>query len=419
MSGKASASLEWRGAWMMPIVGATGLTLNAFHIYSLGVFVDPIQRELGWTRAEITLGLSITSALSLLIVPLVGLMIDRFGARRIAIPAVMLYCAAVALLGTTGASDWNWWLLWGLLSLGSSATSPVLWTTAVTSRFDAARGMALAVTLCGSGLSSICAPLLAAVLLAKIGWRDAYLSSGAIMAAVALPMVVGWFYGHSDLERLRPETSRKPESNRTTLAAVSGDLRSSPFLRLAISGFLLMIGMSALMVHFVHSLQMLGLTTGEAASAAAFLGVGSITGRLIGGVLLDRTSAAILGAIAFSLPCVVSLAMLFLVHDLVSACVVALILGLSLGCEMDVLAYIASRLFRLGHFGRLFSVIIALTTAAYAVGPTMGSLAYDLSGEYGIMLVAIVPVFVIAAALVLSLKVDLSKENNASDILIG
>lgn len=404
MVATVSAKIEWQRGWPLPVVAAVGLMLNPFHLYSLGVFLEPVEQAMGWSRTEIALGMTVASVISLAIVPVVGWMVDRFGPRRIAIPAVTLYCISVALLGTTGSSHWNWWILWGLLSFGSSATSPVIWTTAVASRFDKSRGMAMALTLCGAGLSSIMAPLLANALIQNFGWRWGYIGSGAIMLVIALPLMVGWFYGQSDLDRKRRETAEAAAPQHKTMGETAGTLKSSVFVRLALSIFILMTAMSAFLVHFVPALRSLDISASQAAGAAAFTGLGSIAGRLIGGVLLDRISAAVVGLIAFWLPAVAGLAVLYLVHDFQTACVVAFIIGLSLGCELDVMAYLTSRLFKFENFGRLFGVIIALSTLAYGVGPALGGVLFEINGNYTLMFLSAVPLFIIAGLLVLSLR---------------
>jgi MFS family permease len=65
-------------------------------VYLLGVFMQPLEREFGWSRAEISSGMTIASVVSVFSAPLMGYVIDRVGARRIAILGVTLFCTAIA-----------------------------------------------------------------------------------------------------------------------------------------------------------------------------------------------------------------------------------------------------------------------------------------------------------------------------------
>src|SRR5262249_9156451 len=143
---------EWRIHWPVVAVGFVGVTPATGHIYSLGGMIGPGERELGWTRAQISSGLTIQSTRGRLMGPLVGMCIDRFGPRRIAIAGCALYCLMIGLLSTVGADIWSWRALWIGIAIGQSFISPTVWTAAVSSLFVANRGMAQALTLSGTGM---------------------------------------------------------------------------------------------------------------------------------------------------------------------------------------------------------------------------------------------------------------------------
>ena len=76
---------------------------------------------------------------------------------------------------------------------------------------------------------------------------------------------------------------------------------------------------------------------------------------------------------------------------------IAILIGLSVGSELDVLAYLATRHFGLRHYGTLFGCIISVLAAATALGPVAGSAIRDLTGSYDMLLWATVPAFLISA----------------------
>src|SRR5690606_2597992 len=104
--------------------------------------IPVLEREFGWARAEISMGMMIIAMIALVGAPLVGVAIDRFGPRRIALSGILVFSFALAMLST--ASDLgSWWLLWVLLAVGNMLILPTVWTKAINIYFDRNRGMAL------------------------------------------------------------------------------------------------------------------------------------------------------------------------------------------------------------------------------------------------------------------------------------
>ncbi|HEX7743122.1 MAG TPA: MFS transporter, partial [Sphingobium sp.] len=81
----------------------------------------------------------------------------------------------------------------------------------------------------------------------------------------------------------------------------------------------------------------------------------------------------------------------------------AIVLGLSLGAELDLVAYLATRHVGLRNFGLLFGVIAGLLSLATGTGPLIISHVYDITGSYNLVLWAYMPLCVVSAALFLGL----------------
>jgi MFS family permease len=177
---------EIRRHWRVLPPCLAGITLCATHGYSLGVMIPVLEREFGWPRAEISLGLMIISLISLIGAPVVGLAIDRFGPRRIALTGILVFCFGLAMLSrATGIASWL--ALWVLLGAGNMLILPTVWTKAINYYFDTNRGMALALALCGTGVAAAFVPMLTNALVEHFGWRNAYVGLGLIGAAVTFP----------------------------------------------------------------------------------------------------------------------------------------------------------------------------------------------------------------------------------------
>lgn len=391
---------EWRQHGTLLVPSIAGIALVGVHGYSLGVMMVPLEQEFGWSRAEISAGAMILSFVSLLLSPFVGIVIDRLGPRPVAIAGVIVYTTLLSCFATTTADIGTWWLRWGLLGIATAIIMPTVWATAINSVFIVNRGKALAVALMGTGLSSAFMPSLASALVDAVGWRGAYLAMAVVIGSIVLLLVLLFFYGAG--ERGGSNGEALPPRVLSGMTARAG-FRSPAFAKLAIGVFVFGVTCLALTVNAVPVLEARGLERGAAAGIAGLLGIGSIIGRLVGGVLLDRFDANRVAAISVAIP-ILSIGLLLLFPDSnVLAGVAMLSLGLALGAEVDACAYLAARHFGMRSFGLLFGTINGIVVFGAGAAPVVANHIYDVVGSYDPVLWATLPLCALAAFLFLSL----------------
>ncbi|MBV1687883.1 MFS transporter [Novosphingobium sp. G106] len=210
---KVSPRAEWRGNWTVVLAAFAGVAASTIISYSSSLFIEPLQNEFGWTRAQAMSGQAIASIAGVICAPFTGLLVDRFGPRRLGIAAVISICAATAMLGLTGPSLWMWRALWLPVAFGIVLIQPSVWTAAVTSLFVTGRGLALAVTLCGSSVAAIIIPPLTYFLIETYGWRLAWAGLAGFWVLAALPPDLVLLH-----ERKRPPASVAIGESRTGCA---------------------------------------------------------------------------------------------------------------------------------------------------------------------------------------------------------
>jgi nitrate/nitrite transporter NarK len=397
------ATGEWAQNWPVVLASAAGVALSTVHIYSLGVMIAPLEAEFGWSRAQISSGMMIGSVVALLLSPFVGMLVDRIGPRRIALCGGTAYCVMVAMLSLAGPSIWSWMALWTALAIGVKGLIPLIWTAAISSLFVRARGLALALTLCGAGLGATLTPVVTSYLNEAYGWRMAYVGLGAFWALLVLPLLFFLFTSAKDRQR-SAAPSAKPDAAilLTGLTAREG-FRSLRFYKLAVAAFGIALVAVSFTVNLVPILTSTGLSQINAAEIAGLVGLASITGRLLGGYLIDRISGSLVAAVAVLLP-IVSCTLLLSMPGMPGAAkLAAVFLGLALGAELDAVAYLATRHLGMLSFGLLFGVISGLLSLATGLGPLIVSYSFDVTGTYSVALWTYIPVCVLSAVLFLSL----------------
>lgn len=397
---------EWRRSWTVVLAAALGFALSSVTIYSLGPFIAPLEAEFGWSRAQIVSGMTIYSICGIVLTPLAGIVIDRLGPRRVGLFAILSFGITFSALSLATASLAVWIALWFLLSFASAPMKPTTWTAGVSSVFDKGRGLAISVMLCGAALSSSMTPIYATWLIDNYGWRTAYVAMMGTFVAVVFPVVYLFFTSAVDRVRM---TARGPgEAEAEPAAVLTGlewreGLLSWKFARLGGAAFVTTLVIISFVSNMIPIFSDAGISRGQAAGIAGLVGISTVVGRLIGGYLLDRINGSIVGGVSLLVPVVSSLLILAFPGSVPVASAAVLILGLSLGAELDCVAYLTTRHFGMKNFGTIFGVISGILAFATGLGPFLVSLGYDLTGGYTIALKAYVPLALLASALFFSL----------------
>jgi len=397
---------EWRGNWTLVLAAAAGVSLSAVSSSSLGVMMEPLEQEFGWSRTEISLGTSLVSFIGMALATLTGLAIDRLGARLVALAAAALMCAGIGLMSSVEGELWQWWALWAVVGISASAM-PTVWVASVSSHFVAARGLAVAVALSGSGISTSLVPIIAQHLVEASGWRAAYLALGAIWALLVLPLALLFFRnvrtapGRSGNSAAAP--SAKPDAGDLPGLTARQGFSSPKFYKLALAAFLSMSAGVALILNLVPVLRSTGLTPTTAASVAGIIGISTITGRIAGGWLMDRMSAGTIAALSSAGAGMLPLLLLLLPGSVAAAAAGVAIYGLMGGAKVPAVVYLASRHFGQRAFGVLYGAVNTMIALGVGLGPLIANFVYDATRSYTPVMWTAVPFLAAAALLYMSL----------------
>jgi MFS family permease len=399
-----TAGAEWRKHW--PLVAATGagMSLAALLTSVFGVMLGPIEQEFGWTRAQISSGPAIVSVMGIFLATGAGYVIDRIGARRAGILVVLISFVAIASMGAIGGSIWHWWAAWALFGVAGAFTSTV-WLAPVSTIFHAGRGMAIAITLSGTGISMALAPILAEYFVQNHGWRSGFVALGAIWCAITLPLVLAFV---PPLRRAASAEHRRggdehPLGELTGLTPRQG-FASPSFYLLFFASLVSSVTGVALILNLVPVLTFTGIGRSEAVMIAGTMGVASIIGRVVGGWLMDRYDARRLAVIASLVTLVFPLSLLIFPGVVGAAMVGVIGYGLTGGMKMNAIVYLVSTHLGARSFGVFYGTISITTTVAMGIGPLIANHIYDVTRSYTPVIWAAAPGFLLSAVLFAMLR---------------
>lgn len=392
-----------------PLLGAligAGCGLSSVCFYTNGVFVAAISEDMNWSRGAIQVGVSIMILIAVITAPTVGWLIDRYGARRIALISLPLF--GITLSGMSLVTDqiWTFYAGWTVMSIFAAGTLPITWTKVVNGWFDDFRGMALGLTLAGTGIAATLAPSYVVWLIDIMGWRNAYVALAFTVMAISLPSVYLLFKEPVEsqsgkVNQIDAAISKQPLM--ATGLSVKEALKGYRFWVLSISLLLVAASISGVITNFVPLLTDKGLSFADAARYAGLIGVSVIGGRLVAGFLMDRLWAPMIAAIFLCMPC---LAAFILTTGNISPMILglsALIVGLAAGAELDLMAFLVSRYFGLKHYGALYGGIYIFFSIGAGLAPAMFGWTYDMFGHYQAVLYMAAISSMIGACLMLTL----------------
>lgn len=383
--------------WSVVAGAVAGLTVcnGPVLLFTSGVFLKPIAADMEWRRSTVSFALSLTGFTSALATPMVGRMMDRWGIRAVALPGLALFAASVGLLSLSPRLPAVFVLLAALVGAMSSVQTPLPYTKAISAWFDDSRGLALGVAMAGVGLGAIIMPQIARGLVDSAGWRGAYIGLGAITFAVAFPAVA--------LAIREPDAHADcgdPQAMLRGRAGVSAReaARTSQFWLMACVFLLAGVAINGADAHIIPLLTDRGLTPAVATGMFGVMGLSTLVGRPLIGFLLDRIFAPYV-ATAFFLAPIAGLPLLPTGSGATPA-IGAALLGLALGAEIDLIAFLTTRYLGQRAFGEIYGYLFMAFVFGSSIGQFLGDLSFDGLGSYSPALVGYAVALIAGAFLV-------------------
>lgn len=371
---------EFTTGWRIALGAFIGLagSFGSLYFYSAGLFLKPLAAEFGWGRSEASLGAIAVVAGSVVAMPIAGRIVDRFGERRVAVLSALAFSLSFAALGLLAEGLVSWLALVLLLSVLSTGCNNVSYNRAIVRHFRRHRGLALGFSLMGIGVGAALVPLLLAPFIEARGWRAGYLA----LAAIAFPL------GGIAVLLLRSERSDPPIAGATRDAppAPSTVFTNPGFYTIGAIILLASVAVFGTTMHLVPMLTDRGMDMAAAGRAASLLGVVVLASRLLTGLMLDRWNAGWVTAGLLGLTAAGVMLLWSALPELVlPGC---LLLGLGVGTESDLMAYLIGRRFGVRRFGSVFGAVFAIHALGAGLGGFLAGVIFDVTGNYSLWLLA-------------------------------
>ncbi|MBP2454702.1 MFS transporter [Mycolicibacterium lutetiense] len=402
---------ELRTNWR-PLAAATaglsaGLSLSAYTNAAMG---PQFLAAFGWSRSDFALTGAIT-LLTFVFLPFYGRLADLFGVRRIAAVGVVGLPACWIAYAMMSGPIWQYFAINVVLIALGVTTTPAIYSRLVATRFEAARGLALAIAISGPPLLGALGVPLLDVINRNFGWRAGCLAIAATIAVIGVVALV-----------LVPGHNGDPE-------AVAGEREAGRDYRaIGRSRVFWILLAGVLLCNLYHSVTttQLGIMLGDAGAGAdvavliTVFATAVIVGRFVCGVALDRLPAQVVAAVAMALPGLGCLLIASPWNGIGVLAVAVCCLGAAWGAEGDVIAYLVARHFDLGVYSSVLSILSAVIGVSSALGAVVLSRMLAATNSFdGFLVLAGAAAFIGGASLLLLRRREIDFTNDPRSVTVS
>ena len=366
------------------------LYMSGTVFYGFTAIFEPIAEEFGWSYTSISIAASIRGLEAGLLAPVVGIMVDRWGPRRLIFGGVLCIGLGLLLLSRV-QSIGMFYAAFILMSLGISSCGISVTATAVANWFRRRVGLATGIMICGYGSSGILVPLMVR-LIDVYDWRTAIVIMSIGMLVIGLPLSLllrhkpeQYGYLPDGEERSAVFSDEKAVKQLTKEVSITARqaMKTRAFWLVVLAVMPQFIVMPAVITHVMPYLSSIGMartTSGLVATAIPLLSIG---GRFGFGWFADRYVAKRLSAFALilltlGLVCFeyVSLGRNWLLVPFL------VLLGFGYGGINTMVGILLRVHFGRGNFGTIIGFAWGILMLGTMVGPPIAGWVFDTWGSY-------------------------------------
>ncbi len=376
-----------------------------FAFGAMSLFMIPLSVEFNWDRTQISLALLIFTVVQFFATPVVGRMVDRYGAKEILIPSILIFGSLLATIPLFVSELWHLYFIFFLIGSLTAGSAAVSYLRIISAWFNKRRGLAFGITMAGGGLGYTYVPPMLQYLIDDFGWRYGYYALAAIVLVLSMPLILLVVRNKPADMNLRQDGDTEGEvitQDEDITLTLSQVLKLKTFWLLYLIFVLLSLCLYGLMPHFVPLLNDRGMDAATAALVFSTLGITIIVSRASIGLLLDKYFAPRVAMICVLLSAI-GIAILASGAGGGMAFIAAIFVGFSIGAELDLLAYLTTRYFGLGSFGMIYGLLFSAFLLGVSTGPVIYGVAYETFSSYVNILTTCGIILTVAAGLTLLL----------------
>jgi MFS family permease len=371
--------------------------------YGLTVYVATLQRLHGWSASIVSAPVTVYYVAGALLTMAVGALYERLGPRVVVSAGALAMAGGVVALGAV-TRPWQLYPVFLLMSLGWGAMSGAAINIILAPWFRRRRGLAVSIAFNGATLGGVIVAPLLIPLIACVGFASAMAMGAMVAAAVVVGVAVGIMRRTPESIGLSPDgepgaatpdAPRLGEKRRWRRQA----LRTWRFWSVSLPFALGLAAQVGVLTHLV-ALVIPTLGASGAAVAVSTTTAAAILGRLLTGIVVDRTDPRFVAAATLGVQ-VLGVTLLAWAPSVAVAYTGCTLFGLGVGNLTTLPGLIVAAEWPTEQFGALVALAVGINQLTFAFGPSLVGVVRDWSGGYAPALGVCAVLQVAAATLVL------------------
>ena len=406
------------GWWVVAACFLIAFYTGGAVFFGFTAIFEPIAKEFGWSYAQVALAASIRGMEIGLMAPLVGMLIDRIGPRKLMSVGMVIAAIGLLMLSQTRSLA----MFYGsyiLVAIGISAGTTTVTMTIVAKWFRKKVGLATGLMICGYGASGVVIPIMSR-LIDVIGWRETViaLAAGMVVFGIPLSMVVrhrpeqyGLLPDGETASPLVTLGNTRPEPGEVSIT-VKQAIRTRTFWQMTLGFMAHMAAVHTVLTHVMPYLSSIGMARTSSSLIAMAIPLISTVGRFGFGCLADRVDKRLIMIVTFSLLTAGLVAFEFVDNAGPWLMVLFLVLfSIGYGGNVTMTAVLPRVYFGRGSFGAIIGIMNGVMILGSIIGPPLAGLVFDAQGSYqwvwlGFSVLAIIGLFVITTVPPVKTKAD-------------
>lgn len=394
MPQKGKSPKIFYGWWIVIDCFAIAIMTSGLVVYGFTAFFDPIIEEFGWSYAAVSLAVSLRGVETGLISPVLGFLVDRWGAKWILFTGTLLTGLGLIILSrvTSLAQFYGAFIV---VAISTSFCGPGVVNPVINHWFRRNLGKATGILAAGFALGGLLVPVIIK-LIDSYGWREALVILGVCCLVICVPLAL--------IIRHKPEQhGSMPDGDIGSLdnksiniknpeldlipaeinMGVSQVLKSRTFWHITLAFALQYLVISAVLVHIMPFLNTVGIPRSTASFFAGAIPVFSVIGRLGSGWLSDKFSSKRVAVVSFAFVCLGTLLFDYVTSITLWILVLAVILfSVSYGCANTLRAVLPREYFGKSRFATVFGFLLGILALGSMLGPYLAGWTFDIWKSY-------------------------------------
>jgi len=380
------------GWWIVGAGFFIAMYIGGFIHFGFTAVFEPIANDFGWSYAQVSFAASLRSLETGILAPIIGLLMDRWGPRRLVFAGATVIGLGLLLLSRINSLA-TFYGAYILIAMGISTCIGVVPIATVGNWFERRVTLATSILVSGTAMGGLMVPL-AARLIDIFEWRTAMAILGFGALGVLLPLSLLFRhkpeqYGYlpdGDLHRKLPDSEDQSSTQGNELdIKVKQVLKNSVFWHIAMGFMCHILVVNAVITHVMPYLNSIGFTRSFSSLVASVIPLTSIAGRLSFGWLGDRFDKRRVASLGFvitslgllSFGSIPSAGTWILVPSLV-------LVGLGWGGPVPMMPALLREYFGRVRLATVLGLVMGVAALCSMVGPPLAGLVFDILGSYQI-----------------------------------